>query len=206
MLPMAWEWPGPLRSAPPQAAVAESTAKGVAVSTGAGAVDHSTTNVQVAGVDEPDFVKNDGKYIYVISGDTLTIVDAYPATTASIVSKTLVEDTPREIFISGNHLILLSTGTSPASGDGPVPSSQMKAIPYYRGYSPVTHAVFWDISDRKNPKQTRDYAIDGDYVDARLIGSNLYLVTREQVYTYQDTDITVPCVRESANCVVTPDV
>lgn len=43
-----------------------------------GASDFSTTNIQVAGVDEADFVKNDGKYIYIKSGDTLTIVDAFP--------------------------------------------------------------------------------------------------------------------------------
>ena len=53
----------------PRAAVAESAAKGIAVPAAVGgSTDHSTTNVQVAGVDEPDFVKNDGRYIYVISG------------------------------------------------------------------------------------------------------------------------------------------
>ena len=31
-----------------------------------GSTGYSTTNVQVAGVDEPDFVKNDGRYIYII--------------------------------------------------------------------------------------------------------------------------------------------
>src|SRR3989442_10228516 len=33
--------------------------------------DYSKTNVQVAGVDEPDFVKSDGKYIYTISGNSI---------------------------------------------------------------------------------------------------------------------------------------
>lgn len=191
-------------------AVAESGSKGLATSApsgSTGATDFSTTNVQVAGVDEPDYVKNDGKYIYVISGDTLTIVDAYPASGAAIISKTTIDDTPKDIFVSGNRLVLFTTGSSSADGgDGPVYASQMKSMPYYRSYSPVTHAVFYDISDRKNPKVTKDYEIDGDYIDARLIGSNLYLVTREQVYTYSDEKITVPCVRESAKCVVTPDV
>ena len=61
-----------------------------------------------------------------------------------------------------------------------------RAMPYYyRKSMPVTHAVFYDISDRAHPKVLKDYTIDGDYIDARLIGSNLYLVTREQVYTYR---------------------
>ena len=87
-------------TAAPQIAVAESAvAKGVSVpSVSAGSTDHSITNVQVAGVDEPDFVKNDGKYIYVITGQTLAIVDAYPAASASIVSKTEIGDTPEGPF------------------------------------------------------------------------------------------------------------
>ncbi len=194
-------------AAVPQAAVAES-GKGLSVSPPSpGSADYSTTNVQVAGVDEPDFVKNDGKYIYVISGDTLIIVDAYPASGAAIVSKTTIDDSPKDIFVSGNRLVLFTTGSpSRDSGDEPVSASLMKSMPYYGGYSPATHAVFYDISDRKNPKVVKDYEIDGDYIDARLIKSNLYLVTREQVYNYRDEEIRVPCVRENAKCIVTPDV
>ncbi|MCK9580277.1 MAG: beta-propeller domain-containing protein [Methanoregula sp.] len=191
----------------PQAASAES-ANGMFTSIPpAGTTDYSTTNVQVAGVDEPDFVKNDGKYIYVISGDTLTIVDAYPSSGATIISKTLIDDTPKDIFVSGNRLVLFTTGSSFTEGrDSPVYASQMKSMPNYGSYSPATHVVFYDISDRKNPEITKDYGIDGDYIDARLIGSNLYLVTREQVYTNSDEKINVPCVRENTKCVVTPDV
>ncbi|HII98636.1 MAG TPA: hypothetical protein HA272_05120, partial [Methanoregula sp.] len=143
----------------------------------------------------------------VISGDTLTIVDAYPASGAAIVSKTTIDDSPKDIFVSGNRLVLFTTGSpSRDSGDEPVSASLVKSMPYYGGYSPATHAVFYDISDRKSPKVVKDYEIDGDYLDARLIGSNLYLVTREQVYNYRDEEIRVPCVRENAKCIVTPDV
>ena len=40
--------------------------------------DHSTTNIQVAGVDEADTVKTDGEYIYLASGNKTIIVKAYP--------------------------------------------------------------------------------------------------------------------------------
>jgi inhibitor of cysteine peptidase len=198
----------------PQAAVAESAvAKGVSLSTpsSVGSTDHSMTNVQVAGVDEPDFVKNDGKYIYVISGQTLAIVDAYPAAMASIVSKTEIGDTPKDLFIDGDRLVLFSTGTDEtdiaSSGDSPVAASKISAMPYYyRTYLPVTHAIFYDIRDRAHPKVTKDYTIDGDYIDARLIGSNLYLVTREQISQYDADRITVPAVREGTTTVIAPDV
>jgi inhibitor of cysteine peptidase len=198
-----------------RAAVAESSAKGLTVpaaSVGsAGSADHSITNVQVAGVDEPDFIKNDGKYIYVITGQTLAIVDAYPAASASVISRTVIEDTPRDIFIDGNRLVLFVTGTedtdTSVSGNSIV-AEKMVAMPYYpyRNSLPVTHAVFYDITDRAHPKVLKDYTIDGDYIDARLIGSNMYLVTREQVYTYNRDQITVPVVREGTKTIIAPDV
>ncbi|MFA4877113.1 MAG: beta-propeller domain-containing protein [Methanoregula sp.] len=193
--------------APPSRASAES---GTGLSSSmplAGTVDHSETNIQVAGVDEPDFVKNDDRYIYVISGDALTIVDAYPTTTASVVSKTTLDDTPKELFIYGDRLVLFTTGSAPAPDNSESASTpRIMSMPYHRSTSPVTHAVFYDISDHKNPKLSKDYVIDGDYIDARLIGSNLYLVTREQVYIYQSRDFTVPVIKESGKIIASPGV
>jgi inhibitor of cysteine peptidase len=202
----------PQRAAGAESAVAKGMAvPGAASAITAGSADHSTTNVQVAGVDEPDYVKNDGKYIYVITGQTLAIVDAYPATSASVVSKTEIEDSPKDIFINGNRLVLFTTGTEETDtsfpGDSAVPTAQMKAMPYYyRSSLPVTHAVFFDISDRSHPKVLKDYTIDGDYIDARLIGSDMYLVTREQVNTFDMDRIIVPAVREGTKTVIAPDV
>ena len=209
---------GALVAAPAPIAAAQESAKGVSLSgalpsaAGIGSPDYSQTNVQVAGVDEPDFAKNDARYIYVISGNTLTIVDAYPATSASVLSKTELEDTPREIFINDDRLVLLKTGTSDIEDSGKPQGTDIAAkiammpprYPYYRS-APVTHAVFYDISDRAHPKVLKDYSIDGDYVNARMIGSTVYLLSRESVYPYNDR-IIVPAVRENAKIVVTPDV
>ena len=48
--------------------------------------DYSDTNIQEIGVDEPDFIKTDGTYLYVISNFTLYIIYAYPAEDAEIIS------------------------------------------------------------------------------------------------------------------------
>jgi inhibitor of cysteine peptidase len=202
----------------PAMSVQESAAKGTSVAgalpsaAGFGSPDYSQTNVQVAGVDEPDFVKNDGRYIYVISGTTLAIVDAYPATSASVISKTELEDSPREIFINGDRLVLLKSGSEEVASteEQPVAVSAGKIAmmppryPYYRS-APVTHAVFYDISDRAHPKVVKDFTIDGDYVNARMIGDTVYLLSRESVYPYDDR-IIVPAIRENAKIIATPDV
>ncbi|MDD1756925.1 MAG: beta-propeller domain-containing protein [Methanomassiliicoccales archaeon] len=46
---------------------------------GADSVRHSTTNIQVEGVDEADSVKTDGAFLYIASGASISIVKAYPA-------------------------------------------------------------------------------------------------------------------------------
>lgn len=191
------------------AAMPEGAAKSAADFSGiTGSAGYSTTNIQVAGVDEPDFIKNDGRYIYIISGSRLVIVDAYPAKNAKIISETEMEETVREIFITGDRLVLFSTGSSEApvrSGSGSYGSRERVAImpPYYRS-NPVTHAVIYDISDRKSPVVIRDYEIDGDYVDARMIRGMVYILTRENVYAYDD--FVVPAIRDSGRVIAEPDV
>ena len=75
-----------------------------------GTDDYSTTNIQVEGVDEADIVKNDGKYIYIVSRDKLIIVDAYPAEKAKIISETELDGNPSNIFIHKDRLVVLTTG------------------------------------------------------------------------------------------------
>jgi inhibitor of cysteine peptidase len=176
-----------------------------------GPVAYSQTNVQVVGVDEPDIVKNDDRYIYTISGPTLAIIDAYPAATASVISKTDFSDTPRDLFVNGDRLVLFTTGYGtpdyPVQPSGAEPATGMIApMPPYRYTTPFTHALVYDISDRKNPTVMKDYSIDGDYIDARMIGSMVYMVTREQVYPYSGRNIVVPAVREGSTTVIQPDV
>jgi inhibitor of cysteine peptidase len=177
-----------------------------------GTAGYSQTNVQVAGVDEPDIIKNDGKYIYTISGSTLAIIDAYPPAGASVISKTEISDTPRDIFVSGDRLVLFTTGTGneetaaqPATGTESAVGMVMP-MPPYRYYTPSTHAIVYDISDRKNPREMKDYSIDGDYIDARMIGPTVYMVTRDQINLYAGDHVVVPVLREGTTTVVQPDV
>ncbi|MDD1718425.1 MAG: beta-propeller domain-containing protein [Methanoregulaceae archaeon] len=173
--------------------------------------DYSQTNVQVAGVDEPDIVKNDARYIYTISGSTLAIVDAYPAETASVVSETEIGDTPKDLFVTGDRLVIFTTGWGVRED---IPADTVVGVDGMRKIMPVpprtgsttTHAVIYDISDRKNPVEMKDYTIDGNYIDARMIGTVVYMVTREQVYPYYNDHIVIPVLREGTRTVIQPDV
>ena len=69
---------------------------------------YSSTNVQVDGVDEADIIKTDGKYIYQVQGQRLTIVKAHPAIDMEIVNSFTFVDPgfqANDLYVDGNYLV-----------------------------------------------------------------------------------------------------
>lgn len=172
-----------------------------------GAEDYSTTNIQVAGVDEADIVKNDGKYIYAVAGDKVVIVDAYPAENAKILSEIELNGTPSEIFINNDRLIVfgyLENRYLPMVGAGVTAESKMIAPipPIY--YSPQTFVKIYDISDRENPVLKRNITVDGNYFDSRMIGDYVYVITNDPVYYSEPGPIPLPRIYSEGNVMEVP--
>lgn len=161
---------------------------------------YSTTNVQVSNVDEPDFLKNDGKYTYIVSGDKLTIIDAYPAESAKIVLKIGLDvqgQNLQNIFLNKDRLVIFYQG----SGEQYF-IQQYDYIPT-PNYMPTTHALVLDVSDKENPKIVKDYEVDGNYYNARMIGNYAYFIANTGV-DYRNPIL--PVLKESSRTVMTPDV
>jgi uncharacterized secreted protein with C-terminal beta-propeller domain len=161
--------------------------------------DYSQTNIQVKGVDEADFVKNDGKYIYLLSQYKLVIMDAFPAEDANIVSETEIDGNPSQIFINGDRLVVFSS-----VGEEKLMISEYDFIPRSR-YTQRTHAFVFDISDRENPELVNDFNIDGNFFQARMIGDYVYFITKENVYYYQNF-VDIPMVKLGNNMLYETDV
>src|SRR5262249_21646409 len=71
---------------------------------------YTQTNVQVAGVDEADFVKNDGTRILVLSGQSLYLNRSWPPEQLQTVAKVEIEGWPREMFLDdSNHVVVFSS-------------------------------------------------------------------------------------------------
>ncbi|KAF1079066.1 beta-propeller domain-containing protein [Methanogenium sp. MK-MG] len=163
------------------------------------AEEYSSTNVQVAGVDEADFIKNDGTYIYLISGGRLVIVNAYPPLGAGIISETPLSGTPSALFLSGDRLAVFSSVREtvfihPEGSAAPVPNTR-----------DVTHVCVYDVSDRKAPEIVRDLTVSGTYYDGRMKGDDVFLFTREPVSRYGDT-LHMPEVRDGDTLIAQPPV
>ncbi|MFH1326858.1 MAG: beta-propeller domain-containing protein [archaeon] len=145
------------------AVMAESAVGGAATSKSSDsaqtASDYSETNIQVAGVDEPDIVKNDGKYIYAVSGNKIVLINAYPAENMKIISEI---NTSRviNIFVNQDKLIVFASK--------------------YSGKA-ETQVLIYDISDRENPELEQEISVDGNYVSARMINNYVYLIANQYV-------------------------
>ncbi len=149
-----------------------------------GSNDYSTTNIQVKGVDEPDIIKTDGKYIYAVSGNNLFIVDAYPAGKADILSKIEFKARPQDIFVNGGNLVVFGR------------NNNIRDAAIYKTLKRRGNYVFFkvfNIKDKKNPKQIRDLDFEGNYSNARMIGDYVYFITSDYSY-YYNNEIPLPAI------------
>lgn len=147
--------------------------------------DYSGTNNQVQGVDEGDILKTDGNYIYTITDKTLFIVDAYPAENATTVSKIKFNDTPQGLFVEGNKLAIFG---------------QLRDLSKFtkegiRIRNGMTFLKVYDISDKANPVLVKEYDFEGRYLDSRMIGGEVYLLTNTHPQ-YREGSITPILVKD----------
>jgi len=135
----------------------------------------------VAGVDEADIVKTDGQYLYVLSGDNLLIVQAYPPESAEVIANVTFGDLhPAGIFVNGDRLTVLGSKYV-------VPTS-----PYRYGFYMIdikTFARVYDIQDRADPVLLRDLMLTGSYFNSRMIENYVYFVVSQPAYIIYDTVI-----------------
>lgn len=137
-----------------------------------GAEEYTETNTQVEGVDEADFVKNDGSYIYILANGKFFIIDAWPPENSHIVSSITIEGTPRKMFVTEDRALIYSS---------------LGYNSYYRectyGYDcdftgdGFPFKVFiYDISNKTEPQLVRELEFSHTYLNSRRIGSTVYTI------------------------------
>jgi uncharacterized secreted protein with C-terminal beta-propeller domain len=125
--------------------------------------EHSTTNVQEAGVDEPDIVKTDGNRIVAVAQGRVHLVglDGGKMT----LRKTLPDMMVRNVFLSGERLLVFSAQTAQNSEPGLAWAGRQAVLTMY------------DISNLSDAERIATLTIDGDVLDARLVGTQVRVVT-----------------------------
>ena len=124
--------------------------------------EHSTTNVQEAGVDEPDIVKTDGNRIVAVAQGRVHLVglDGGKMT----LRKTLPDTMVRNVFLSGERVLVFGGQTVQSSDSGLRWAGQQAALTMY------------DISNLSDPELIATLTIDGNVLDARLVGTQVRVV------------------------------
>jgi len=168
---------------------------------------YSSTNTQVAGVDEADIIKTDGEYIYQVNNNRIVITDAYPAESMQIIKTIEYKDNfyPQEIYVDDQYLTVIGTSFKEMIYQEMPSTSQedttkMIMPPYYG--TNLTKVIIYDISDKENIKEARNLELEGNYVSSRKIGSSLYLVSNKYLDVYyilnEKSEMPAPSYKDSA--------
>jgi len=175
-----------------------------------GGPEYSVTNVQVAGVDEADIVKTDGEYMYVVSGNNVTILKAYPAEEAQVISQISLNGTLRGIFVNSDRMAVFGESYfyQPVKAYNvtvkyvvttnetiPLPIEQVRIAVYNPMYLTGSEAFIkvYNISDRTKPSVTKEVALNGSYFSSRMIGDYVYAVTSQPTMWY-DSRVLLPTI------------
>ncbi len=131
---------------------------------------YTDTNIQEAGVDEADLIKTDGKYIFAIIGDVVMITSVWPVSEFKRISEiTPARGKAKALFLDGSKLVVISTLNGAHSGSSA----------FYQNSDPVpefTALEYYDVTTPSSPSLIKKEEFDGEFVSARMIASNLYLV------------------------------
>jgi len=134
---------------------------------------YSGTNDYVAGVDEPDLVKTDGRRIVTVANGVLEVIDAASRTVTGRLDLGAPGDMAYQsanLLLSGDHALVLTSG-GPVAGGAAAPGDS--AQPVYG-----SRLLLVDLAER--PSVMSSYTIEGSLIDARQIGPAVRVVIRSQ--------------------------
>ena len=141
-------------------------------------VDHSETNVQVNGIDEGDLIENDGKHLYVLNGNDLLIMQAYPAGEMKELSRTRFEGYAIAEYLDGDRLTVISQEYSYGGGGGGIYYSSMIR---FAPTSTTTVVSTFDVSNPSKPTLEKQTRLDGHYVDSRAFNGQVHIITSNDI-------------------------
>lgn len=122
------------------------------------------TNVQVAGVDEPDRVKTDGTHLFVSTQDSVAIINAYPPNSTAVLST---------LSFPNSNVIGLE-----------IAQDRLMVIDQKTSGSPAVELLLYGTSDLSSPKIMQNVSIAGTFVAARLADGYVYAVIQQPSYVF----------------------
>lgn len=123
--------------------------------------EYSNTTEQVKGVSEADIVKTDGRNIYYISNNVLSVLSA-EGKDSTLLSKTVISGANDvrcdEMFLKDNYIIILKTDI-------------------YETGNNKSSVVIYDITNPKILRKVAESSQEGYYNSSRMVGDYIYLIS-----------------------------
>jgi uncharacterized secreted protein with C-terminal beta-propeller domain len=135
--------------------------------------DSSGTNVQEAGVDEPDIVKSDGRRIFAIAAGRLNAIDARTAPPRLLGSLELPVY-GGELLLRGDRALVISYAPYPVEVPPPREAQDAPDIAYPGRIATLITEI--DVSDPAAMRIVGTETVDGSYVSARMNGATARIV------------------------------
>ena len=169
----------------------------------------SETNEQVAGVNEGDIVKTDGRYIYAMSlnDNRLRIIKANGVDLEVVSTIDFSGTWGSEFYLIGEDRLAIIGGEhvrirpQPAVIDEPT----SRVVPDIYGWheNSFTTLIIYDISDRTSPNEQRRVSMNGWNLSTRVIGGIVYMITTKHVWgvpiSHADSPFILPYSRDTAD-------
>ena len=152
---------------------------------------YSTTNLQMAGVDESDIIKTNGSHIFIVKDGVVQIVkiENGEMTQVGTISPKLesFSDSVLEMYVDGDKLILITQqikdtleGMNTRSMTGDMVEVCVDiAYNFDASYNTVLYT--YDISNPASAKLIGKVEQDGFYKTSRKIGDMVYLFTQDNI-------------------------
>jgi len=138
-----------------------------------GSVQYSGTNVQVAGIDEPDIVKTNGKIIAVANGDKIYLVDPIHKKVVSVLE---MNHTIAGLLLENNTLaVIMSNKTSMniiilgEPIEKPLRNTELTIISLI------------NITNPEKPVLVKTFSLSGHLISARLYRGIVYVVAAQPI-------------------------
>lgn len=136
----------------------------------------SNTNVQEAGVDEPDLVKTDGAYTFIVDGAELQVVDITGGAPELVATVDLDENASHELLLDGDRLAVLSRENQFFT----IEDDFVAATPVAPYGGSTTTVTYYDVSDPAGPDIVDTIEIEGDARSARMVDGVVRLVVQTE--------------------------
>ena len=162
-----------------------------------GPTDFTSTNNQIAGVEEGDFVKNTSGLIFLAREDKIEIVKSWPAAEMAKLATLDIAAQPQEMILVGNDKLVVAArpkfkGDAPANQNGKIACYQSEGMwlsmglkDFVPGVGPcgasqyaydLTNLIVIDVSTPSSPKIIDRKLIRGTFQSFRRVDNSVRLV------------------------------